>query len=67
LECIISVLPDLLEETITVIKELGKFIQIDYFTFYDKQILEKMTQFSELRPMIEQVRTEISQMEYKNK
>lgn len=67
LECIISVLPDLLEETISTIEKLDKFIQIDYFTFYDKQILEKMTQFSELRPMIEQVRTEIAQTEYKDK
>ena len=67
LNCIISTLPDLLEETIEVIQKLDKFIKIDYFTFYDKQVLEKMTQFTELRPVIEEVRTQIMQQEYKDK
>ena len=67
LNCIISTLPDLLEETIEVIQKLDKFIKIDYFTFYDKQVLEKMTQFTELRPLIEEVRTQIMQQEYKDK
>jgi len=57
LNCIISTLPDLLEETIEITRKLDKFIKIDYFTFYDKQVLEKMTQFTELRPLIEEVRT----------
>lgn len=67
LNCIISILPDLIDNTIDIIQSLEGFIKIDYFTFYNKQVLEKMTQFSELRPMIEEIQTVIMQLEYKDK
>ncbi len=59
-KCVISITQDKVDELKNLIEtNYSDVLEVDYFTFFEKNILEKLKQFSELENMINDVRDKL--------